>query len=152
LPEKATWPALLVVLLACALLLVACSSGSSTPTPTLEPAEPTPTRKPTPIARGTVYPSPTPRPTLAAPLTLQLDNLTDGMKLDSTHLTVTGATTPGAQIAANGVIGEVDAQGRFAINLDLSPGENVMQVIASDGHGGEVSKVLIVIAPGGERE
>ena len=52
-------------------------------------------------------------------------------------VTVVGFTKPGALIEVNGSRAVADAAGRFEKEVPLAPGINVIEVIASDGAGGQ---------------
>lgn len=153
--------ALLLVSLAGALLLLGCFQTvvrpgnlvatavppTPEPTPTLEPTstpEPTPTATPEPTA--TLVPPPTAEPPTKPPqeptpdipffLELRQPDFNSTVPRDS--VTVVGFTKPGALVEVNGSRAVADANGRFEKEAPLAPGINVIEVIASDGAGGQL--------------
>ena len=152
--------ALLLVCLAGALLLLGCfqvvarpgnvapTAVPATPTPvppaptptsTPEPtATPTPTPPPTPAPTPTPTPTPTPEPTPDIPFFLQLRQPDFNGTVSRNSATVLGFTKPGALVEVNGSRIVADAAGRFETEVPLTPGINVIEVIASDGAGGQL--------------
>ena len=60
-------------------------------------------------------------------------------------LTVAGRTRVDAVVSVNDVITAPDDEGRFAVELALEVGPNVIEVVASVESGEELSEVLAVI-------
>jgi len=58
---------------------------------------------------------------------------------------LSGVTAPDAVVSVNGVVVEVDSSGRFSTTISLLPEPNLIQVVASDFHGNQVSTVLTII-------
>lgn len=118
------------------------------PTPAQPRLAATPTVPPTPIATPEpVAPAgPTPVPQSAA---LQLDVTfpPEDMIVDSETITVTGIASPDATVSVNGNLAIPDAEGRFSLELTISPNENplAIEVIATSVAGEELSLVRTVI-------
>ena len=58
---------------------------------------------------------------------------------------MSGVTSPDAVVSVNGVLVDVDAEGTFTIAISLKGGTNVIEVIASDFRGNQVSAILTII-------
>jgi hypothetical protein len=164
----------MAIALAGAISLVACAQAAprhpATPTPVVQPEptattapvvtaspipEPTPTPEPTatvaPIPTATATPSgnPTPIPTTnikTYTLSLEIEGLTDESIVYGTSITVRGVTSPDAIVSINGVIVPIDEFGQFNVPLILSPGPNVIEVVASDLDGNQVSSVIAIVS------
>ncbi len=61
-------------------------------------------------------------------------------------LLVFGITSPDAVLSVNGVIIPLDDEGNFEVNLTLTPGPNLLEVVASDLDGNSESKIITVIS------
>lgn len=141
------------------------------PEPTRPPsatAAPQPTRAPTAtatsrpaIATPTAAPGATASPRLAATPTaqavpvstiarfglfLEIDGLGEENVVRGDFIVARGKTSPAAILSINGVIIPVDSDGNFSVQLALDPGPNLIEVVASDLDGNEVSKILAVVA------
>jgi hypothetical protein len=122
--------------------------ATATPEPTPTPA-PTPTVAPVPTATAIPSSSPTPIPTMnikAYTLSLEIEGLTDESIVYGTSITVRGVTSPDAIVSINGVIVPIDEFGQFNVPLILSPGPNVVEVVASDLDGNQVSSVIAIVS------
>ena len=164
--------ALLLASLAGALLLLGCfqtvtrpenvvatpvpPTSTSVPTPTPPPTPvPTPTPPPTPAPTPTAMPVPTPTPeptptpaptpTPDIPLFLDLRQPDFNSTVPRDSVTVVGFTKPGVLVEVNGSRAVADAAGRFEKEVPLTPGINVIEVIASDGAGGRLREFRPVI-------
>jgi hypothetical protein len=140
---------------------------TSTPTqtaPVVLPATPTvipkiaetPAQSPTatpevrPASTSTLVPAtpsgPTPVPQTAA---LQLDVIfpPEDLVVDTETITVTGIASPDATVSVNGNLAVPNAEGRFSLELTLSPDENplAIEVIATSVAGEELTVVRTVI-------
>ncbi len=127
---------------------------TATPTPTVAPTAtatpvPTSTPVPTPTLAATATPTPaptaTPTPLPAAPLSLKVTAPAPDSVVTTASVTVKGTTRIDAVVSVNGVLADVDQDGNFAIAVVLDPGPNVLEVIASDFEGSQVSVVLAVV-------
>ena len=140
--------------------------AESTPTPSVIPTVvPTviPTVIPTlapprPAATLTVPTVPTATPELGAPawptpvpqsesLDLDVTFPPGDMIVDNETITVTGIASPDATVSINGNLAIPDADGRFSLELIISPDENplAIEVIATSVAGEELSLVRTVI-------
>ena len=140
--------------------------AESTPTPSVIPTVvPTviPTVIPTlapprPAATLTVPTVPTATPELGAPagptpvpqsaaLDLDVTFPPEDMIVDNETITVTGIASPDATVSVNGNLAIPDADGRFSLELIISPDENplAIEVIATSVAGEELSLVRTVI-------
>ena len=155
-------------------LLIACGGDEATPTPvatagpastpsptaTTEPTRaPTPAYTPTarpistpspPVSTPAPSPVPTPGPTLlhqAAQLRLEVTSPPGDAVVTSDSVKVAGRSSPDATVSVNGVLVTPDSQGRFAIDLPMSPQENPLsiEVIATSVAGERRSVVRTVI-------
>ncbi len=138
------------------LTITACAqqvSRDPTPTPTTIP--PAPTATPTPPAMPTPEPTPTPTPTATPPaptatptppqpLFLDVQGPDDGTTVRSAAVVVHGRTGPGATVTIGGVSAVADGDGRFQLEVPLEPGENRIEIVASDGAGRSVSAARTV--------
>lgn len=61
------------------------------------------------------------------------------------RITVSGETEPDAVVSINGIITDVDYQGKFSSEVNLDAGPNIIEVVASDLNDNEESVVLAVI-------
>jgi len=114
-------------------------TNTTTPTPTASPTvAPTriPTRAPTPT------PAPTPTEEPAPALTLELRAPLDGSMVRSDAVVVHGVTTPESLVDIAGVAAPVGPDGRFQVEITLSPGINIIRVVATDSEGNQASSVL----------
>lgn len=151
------------ILLASA-VVVSCSSLSEnaatqpTPTPAVAIAAtlvPTPTAQPPPVApataarpaAATATPAarviPPTRPGVQA-LSLRVDSPADEAIVSTNSLSVSGVTAPGAVVSVNGKLANVNQTGAFQYTLALVEGPNVIEIVASDANGSEMSSILSV--------
>ncbi len=139
------------------LLVTACAQQvprDPTPTPTTaQPAAATPTPTatatptPAPQAPPTATPpppSPTATPTAPQPLSLEVQGPDDGAIVRNSAVVVFGRTAPGATVTVGSVSIVADRDGRFQLEVRLEPGENRIEVVASDGAGRSLSTTRIV--------
>ena len=69
----------------------------------------------------------------------------DATTVQSDAAVVHGVTSRGANVTVNGVAALVDRDGRFQAEVTLSPGDNLIEVIATDAAGNQViSKTLTI--------
>ena len=119
-------------------------------TPTAAPGA---TASPRPAA--TAPPAPAATPTAQAVpvstiarfgLFLEIDGLGEENVVRGDFIVARGKTSPAAILSINGVIIPVDSEGNFSVQLALEPGPNIIEVVASDLEGNEVSKIIAVVA------
>ena len=92
-------------------------------------------------------------PTLAVPTTptpsslfvITIDSPHEGETVRTTPLQVRGQTTPGAVVSANDAVAIAGADGRFALNVPLDLGPNVLEIIASKTTGEQVYAILTIL-------
>ncbi len=161
--------ALLLASMAGALLLLGCFQAVArpetvvatvvppTPTPVPTPTPPTPTPEPTPTATPEPTatpvptptpeptPTPTPEPTPEIPFFLDLRQPDFNRTVSRDSVIVVGFTKPGTLVEVNGRRAVANAAGRFEKEVPLAPGVNIIEVIASDGEGGQLREFRPVI-------
>ena len=117
----------------------AMATPEAAPMPTPESMLPTatPTAMPTPLA-------PTATPTPPQPLSLEVQGPDDGTTVRSGAVVVHGRTAPGATVTIGDVIAIVDGDGRFQAEVQLEPGANRIDVVASDDAGRTASATRTV--------
>tara|TARA_B100000749_G_scaffold200493_1_gene156224 strand:+ start:7283 stop:7552 length:270 start_codon:yes stop_codon:yes gene_type:complete len=83
----------------------------------------------------------------SAALDLDVTFPPEDMIVDSETITVTGIASPDATVSVNGNLAIPDADGRFSLELIISPDENplAIEVIATSVAGEELSLVRTVI-------
>ena len=83
----------------------------------------------------------------SAALDLDVTFPPEDMIVDSETITVTGIASPDATVSVNGSLAIPDADGRFSLELIISPDENplAIEVIATSVAGEELSLVRTVI-------
>ena len=127
---------------------------TTTPTPMLEPIptatpEPIATLPPTPtpilIPTPTPESTPTPETTPDIPFFLDLQQPAFNSAVSRDSVTVLGFTKPGTLLEVNGSRAVADATGRFEKEVLLAYGINVIEIIASDGAGGQLREFRQVI-------
>ena len=135
----------LILLPACALLLLAlgCTSPDATAT---QVSQPTPTATPIstvqPTATTEVMPIPTAEDALPTELFLEIIGPDDGSEVTQSTVVVQGRTTPDAVVSIGDEAIGVDAQGDFAVQVSLEVGPNIIEVVASNVAGEQKSTVL----------
>ena len=118
--------------------------------PTLAPPRPAATLTVPTVPTATPEPGapagPTPVPQSAA-LDLDVTFPPEDMIVDSETITVTGIASPDATVSVNGNLAIPGADGRFSLELIISPDENplAIEVIATSVAGEELSLVRTVI-------
>ncbi len=83
-------------------------------------------------------------PSLPA-LTLKVTSPSDESVVNVRSTIVTGETIPGAVVSVNGELADVDAGGKFRLNVPLEEGPNVLEIVASDDTGSERATILRLI-------
>tara|TARA_B100001013_G_C24475569_1_gene389156 strand:+ start:83 stop:352 length:270 start_codon:yes stop_codon:yes gene_type:complete len=83
----------------------------------------------------------------SAALDLDVTFPPEDMIVDNETITVTGIASPDATVSINGNLAIPDADGRFSLELIISPDENplAIEVIATSVAGEELSLVRTVI-------
>lgn len=75
---------------------------------------------------------------------LKVTSPADAADLDSSTVAVTGQTSPGAIVTANGETDIADTGGNFSITISLNQGPNIIDVTASDDSGNSNEVTLMV--------
>ena len=130
---------------------------SPTPMPVVSPTAaptvtPTPTFTGTPTAMATAGPTPETTPTplpigsgLRDDLFLQITNFPKESVVRTNTVDLAGSTSPDALVSVNGVLVDVGVDGEFTATVTLKEEPNLVEVIASDFRGNQVSAVLTII-------
>ena len=151
LPEPTRAPTATSVPAAATTTAVPEPTRAPTATATSRPATATPTAAP----GATAFPRPAATPTAQAVpvstiarfgLFLEIDGLGEENVVRGDFIVARGKTSPAAILSINGVIIPVDSDGNFSVQLALDPGPNVIEVVASDLDGNEVSKIIAIVA------
>ena len=135
------------------------------PQPSVTPVPQTPTPPPIPtiIPSPTPVPIPTPTPTIAPTiesdndiestpnsgtfnLSLDFEGIGNESVVRSDRVLLHGVTSPDAIVSVNGVILEVQPDGTFELTLQLEPGPNIVDIVASDLEGNSVNSSLAIIS------
>jgi Glucodextranase, domain B len=111
------------------------TQATAVPTPPGQQAAPSPTPQSVPVST-----------TQRFGLFLEIEGLGDENIVRGDSVVARGQTTPDAILSINGVIVSVSSDGTFEVQLALEPGPNVLEVVASDLDGNEVSKVIAVVS------
>jgi hypothetical protein len=77
-------------------------------------------------------------------LPLKISEPADAAELNTDSVAVKGQTVPGAAVNVNDTAVVADASGNFSATINLDPGPNAIDVIASDDSGSE-GEVLILV-------
>ncbi len=134
------------------MLSVGCvQQGAPTPTPTSTPSTTPPvTPGPTPTVPGTPAATPTPTAAIGIVFFLKVTSPQNEAIVDTASIDVSGQTTPDSAVSVNGQFVEIDATGRFKTRVNLVPGVNTIDVVASDFSGRRAAaEVLTVLYVGG---
>ena len=126
------------------LMLMGCAGKAERPTPTATPTAVV--VAPTPGARPQLTPAPEISGEIPTGLFLQITNLPKESVVRTNAIAISGATTPDALVSVNGVLVDVDQDGKFTSTLTLQEGPNIIEVVASDFQGNKVSAVLSIIS------
>jgi glucodextranase-like protein len=139
-------------------ILLILGLGACTPTPTAAPALPGPTSNipmavPSATAKSqnvapTIPVPPTetivPATEAAGTLVLQVLAPQDDSVVNAPQVDVIGLAPSEAVVSVNDDILIVGADGRFKTTISLNEGPNLVEVVASDENGNEVSQILTV--------
>ena len=78
-------------------------------------------------------------------LILKVIGPADETVVNASSITVAGQSSPGAVVSVDGALADIDAQGNFRHTVQLDEGPNILEIVASDDSGKQVSAVLRVI-------
>jgi hypothetical protein len=137
-PNRAVrlWLGALAVVAMLSVLLLGCATSPAPATP--------------PVPAHTLVPAPVPvlppQPPAAADTELKLTvtEPPDNSIVGTSEIEIKGITSPGAVISANSEFDTADNQGNFAITVSLDEGPNVVELVASDASGNEVTLSITV--------
>ncbi|MCH8827106.1 MAG: hypothetical protein IIB16_09130 [Chloroflexi bacterium] len=87
----------------------------------------------TPVPTATTAPRPTATPEPTGSLQLDVRGPEDGATVQTDGVVVHGIASRGADVKINGLPAELDENGRFSAQVDLTPGDNEILVTASNG-------------------
>ncbi len=106
--------------------------------------------KKTPPVRSVYTPAPsavavinTPSPVSDA-ISLTITAPTDGAKVSTSKITVSGKTSPGADVSVNDTDTTADSNGSFSLSVSLDEGDNYLVVLAVDADGKTAQKQIMV--------
>lgn len=133
-------------------------NGSATPAATVTRMAPavtaatSPTRAPvTPTVQAPGKPTspvvavtPT-RASTAPSLILKVLEPADESVVTGSTVLVRGLTTAGAVVSVNALLADVDAAGAFSALITLEEGANLIEVVASDDAGNELTQEILVV-------
>jgi hypothetical protein len=84
-------------------------------------------------------------PTPSAIFTVTLESPLEGETLITSPVLVKGVAIPNAIVSVNDAAGLAGADGRFALAVELEPGPNVLEVIASNKDGQQAFVIVTVL-------
>jgi len=120
-------------------------AAASTPTPAPLAETPIPTPLPLPTATVETASAPASVEYAAGALWVRLFSPTDETVVNAPQVTVSGQAPPDTIISINDEILIVPSEQFFSVDIPLDEGANVLEFIASDINGNEVTFVLTVI-------
>lgn len=82
--------------------------------------------------------------TVSGNITLIVSSPSDSTTVNSPDITVSGKTTPNADVFVNDQEIKADASGNFSVKLTLDEGDNPITVTASDEQGNYIEKDITV--------
>jgi hypothetical protein len=102
--------------------------------------------QPTQIAQeeSPVVVAPTGGASTASEISLVITSPTNGSTVTSASITVSGKTSPNAEVFVNDEETTANASGNFSVNLTLDEGENPIVVSVNDAEGRVAQKELLV--------
>ena len=139
-------------------ILLILGLGACTPTPTAAPALPSPESNELTAVLSATAESQNDAPTIPvqstetiAPATEAGGTLTlhvlapqDNSVVNASQVEVVGLASAGAVVSVNDDILIVGADGQFKSMLSLEEGPNLVEIVASDENGNEISQILTV--------
>ncbi len=78
-------------------------------------------------------------------LFLRMTNVPKESVVHTTPISLSGITSPDAVVSVNGVLVDVNREGKFTASVALEPAPNLIEIVASDFRSNKVSAVLTVI-------
>ncbi len=89
--------------------------------------------------------APTPPPDTTPPPLLLDPSLTDGLKVGTNHIVVSGVTDPNAKVVIAGIELKADGDGAFAADVPLAIGPNRIEIVATDATGNATGAALTIV-------
>lgn len=77
-------------------------------------------------------------------ITLTISSPSDGSTVNSPDITVSGKTTPNADVFVNEKDVKANASGNFSVKLTLDEGDNLITVTANDEQGNYIEKEITI--------
>ncbi|MBI5619602.1 hypothetical protein HY950_01455 [Candidatus Gottesmanbacteria bacterium] len=111
-----------------------------------EPAKMTTPGETPPAAGGAEMPT----SATAGTMTLTVTSPTNGATVTSASLTVSGKTTPRAEVFVNDAETRADSRGNFSVRIALDEGENSLIVFANDADGNVAEKEITITYDSGD--
>lgn len=93
---------------------------------------------------GGLASSPPTKP-VAREITLTINSPTSGATVSTSSITVSGKTSPNAEVFVNESETKADAAGNFSVQMSLDEGDNYIIVVANDADGNAAEAELTVI-------
>ena len=131
-----------LIILIAVLVFAACAPASS-PEPVLDTVSET-----EPPATSMLLEEPTaipPAPVVSGELSILVISPLDEAVLDSPEVDVIGTAPAGTVVSVNDEIVLVGDDGEFKVTLSLEEGPNLIEIVASDINGNEVTHLLTVV-------
>ncbi len=131
---------------------IACSGSVPRETPVPEPsATPTATPRsgvtvPTATPGAVIAQTPVPAPVIEGELSLTILGPDSGQTVQADAVVVHGKASPGAIVSVAGTIIPIDPNGDFRTEAALTPGVNVIEIVATSLDGERVSQSLTITA------
>jgi hypothetical protein len=134
--KKKSWVLTFTGTVLLAILLTGCAKGTSaSTTPMQVPASTTPAIQSTSQAASSL---------LKTNLPLKISEPLDAAEIRNDTVTVKGQTAPRAMVSVDDKAGVADANGNFSVTINLDPGPNAIDVIATDDSGKEGEAIIMV--------
>ncbi len=89
--------------------------------------------------------APMPPPDTTPPPLLLDPALTDGLKVGTNHIVVSGVTDPNANVVIAGIELTADGDGAFAADVPLALGSNRIEIVATDPTGNATGAALTIV-------
>lgn len=83
-------------------------------------------------------------PALINQIPLKITSPSDGMVILTNNITVTGITSPNAEVSINELDLTANAKGNFSVKITLEEGENPLLVTAIDSEGNYAEQIILV--------
>jgi hypothetical protein len=141
--KKITIPLLLLLLAACSPIRTVTPNPAVTDTPANGAPPPVSTEPSGAVPAPTIHTSIPPQP--VSPLFLRVLTPLDQQVVNTPQVEVIGEAPQGAVITVNDEILVVGADQKFSVTIPLVDGPNLVEIVASDSLGSEMTLELVVI-------